>query len=176
MVAALLLDLVVIGPFLARQNQIDHDFTDATQKLADANAVFDRQRSLKSIWDDMQKGGLQLNASQAQAQAEYSVVTWAQSAGLTPSSLRSERTTQEGSFQVISFSFVATGTMSQISQLMWDMETAPIPIRVNGVQVTTNREGTDNLTVRADVSTLCTLPTQDKSPRPVAVSSAEGAQ
>ena len=49
----------------------------------------------------------------------------------------------------------ATGTMRSLSQFLWDLETATIPIRVTDARMTPQREGTDDLSLQVGVSTLC---------------------
>ena len=49
-------------------------------------------------------------------------------------------------------------TMLSIANLLWSMETATIPVRVNDLQILPRKEGTNDLTLQLTVSTLCLLP------------------
>ena len=51
-------------------------------------------------------------------------------------------------------------------KLLWSLETATIPVRVNDMQVTPRREGTDDLTIRLSVSALCMPPDAGAKPPP----------
>jgi hypothetical protein len=122
----------------------------------------------------MQKGGLKVDPSQAESQALHAVLDWAGAADLNLASLKPERTSQEGKFQVISFSVTGNGSTPAIARLLWAMETATIPVRVNDMQITPRREGTDDLSVRFSISALCLPPETNKPAKSGATASAGG--
>jgi hypothetical protein len=126
--------------------------------LNEATQIFARQQKLKKVWAEMQTGGLKVDPSLAQSQTYQALVEWARGANVGLPNIKFDRQSQEGSFQVISFSVTATGSMPQVSRLLWALETASIPVRVNEVQITPVKEGTDSLQVRISVSSLCQPP------------------
>jgi hypothetical protein len=163
--AALLgIDRYLLTPYLEQRSAIAADREQTERRLTEASSLFDRQRRLIGIWTDIQRGGLKGSASQAESQALQAMLDWAKSAGVELAALKPERTTQEGKFQVISFSVTGTGSMTAISRLLWSLESATIPVRVNDMQITPRREATDDLSVRLSVSTLCMPPETDGKP------------
>lgn len=172
-IAVLVLDQVVLSPYFAKRTAIADQRSQILEEMDKANDLFARQRQLRKIWAEMQKGGLKADASEAESQALRAVLDWAQGAGVNLAALKPERSTQEGKFQIISFHVTLTGTVASMSRLLWSMETATLPVRVNDMQVTPRREGTDDLSVQLSVSTLCLLPDADK-PAKTAVTLAGG--
>jgi hypothetical protein len=111
----------------------------------------------------MQAGGLGQDVSSAESQALQAIVNWTQAARLNLTALKPERASTQGQFQVIGFRIVATGPMRSISQLLWSIETAALPLRVTDFQITPRKEGTDDLTVQIGVSTISRLPEGTKT-------------
>ena len=159
--ALLLGNYFLLSPYFSSLDDVDKKLQKANQQLADTQDLFTRQRRLRPLWTQMQTAGLNLDASLAESQAQHAVLTWADSAGVTLTSIKPERQTQEGAFEVIGFEVAATGATPSISRLLWSMESAAIPIHLNEVQVGTRKEGSDDLTVRLSISVLCLPPAQD---------------
>jgi len=153
---------LVLSPYLDRRQAVAQDLDRATQQLADANVLFDRQAQLQKIWRQMQQGGLSADESRAESQAQHALVDWAQWAGVALDTRGPGRPTQEDKFQVISFNITGTGSTAAITRLLWALETATIPIRVNDMQITARREGTDDLMIRFSMSTLA-MPSPSQS-------------
>lgn len=157
-------------PYLTQRDAIAKDRARVTEQLADADRLFKRQDGLKKVWTEIKTGGLKNTRSQAESQAQQAVLDWAKKGGVNIVALKPERDLTQNQFQVISFHVTGTGTMLAISNLLWSLETATIPVHVNDVQITPRKEGTDDLTLQMTVSTLCLLPETSKTP----VSMADG--
>jgi hypothetical protein len=158
------LDSYVLTPYFDQRSAIASEREQTIRRLSEADSLFGRQRRLQGIWTDIQRGGLKGNPSQAESQALQAVLDWAKASGVELAALKPERTTQEGKFQVISFSVTGTGSMAAVSRLLWSLESATIPVRVNDMQITPRKEATDDLSVRLSVSTLCMPPDSDAKP------------
>ena len=99
----LLLYEAVISPLADRRDVLNRSKADLQARLDDAQSLFSKEQRLKKIWNDMEAGGLNLNPSQAEAQALQSIIAWAGKAGVQLSALKPERSTEERKFEVISF-------------------------------------------------------------------------
>ena len=157
-VGLLALNQFLISPFFAKRDEIDSRRSTLQASLDDADSLFGRERRLRKIWNEMQRGGLNVDASEAESSALQAIIAWADKAGMTLSALKPERSSEERKFEVISFNVTGTGAMPDVARMMWAMETAPIPLRVTDVQITPRKEGTDDLSARFSVSALCLPP------------------
>ena len=156
--AALLLalDYFLFSPYFAEREALRTDRDQVTRELTDATLLFARQSKLRKEWAAIQSGGLKSDVSEADSQAQHAVIDCADAAGVTLARLQPDRPVAAGPFQVTSFTVSGTGPSRGIVRLLWSLETASIPIRVNDVQITPHgKEGTDDLSVRMSVSTLC---------------------
>ena len=157
-----MLYFVIISPVMDEWASIQQGQRDVKQQLSDAQMVFDSKIRMQKVWNAMLKSGLQTDASLAESQAENAAYRLADKAGVTDISLRAERPSSEGSFEVTGFSIEGIGSMRQISQLVFLLESASIPLRMNDLQITPVPEGIDHLKVHLGFSTLCLL-TPDKT-------------
>lgn len=118
----------------------------------------------------MLSSGLEADYSVAQSQTQQNLQLWARSAGINLDSLSSEHIqAQHGPFQALDFNleFNASGSrsMRQIAEMLWSIESARIPIRLNTMRIQAMKEGTDNLDVKLVVSALYMPPKiQGESP------------
>src|SRR5581483_9833537 len=95
----------------------------------------DKQRKLTPVWEEIRRGGMKASTSEAESQARRAILAWAQSSGVFISALNPDRTTAVGKFQVISLNATGNGSLPQMAHLLWAMETATIPVRVNEVTI-----------------------------------------
>jgi hypothetical protein len=66
-----------------------------------------------------------------------------------------------GDFEVIGFHLTGNGSTPAMGRLLKSFETAAIPVRVEEMQLTPLKEGTDNLKIELSLSTLCQLAPTD---------------
>jgi hypothetical protein len=157
----LVLDHYVLEPYLSERDRISTNTAQAIQDQNDANALLTRQARLKKIWAEMQNGGLKIDDSQAESLTLEALLAWSQNSRVPLPAIKRERSVQEGKFEVIGFDISGTGNMPEVSRLVWAVETATIPVRINEMQITPQKEGIDNLSVRLSISALCMPPAKD---------------
>ncbi len=156
----------VIDPYVARLHAIDDDTATATATLNERLALFARQSELKKVWAAMTRGGLSADPSAAESLALKATLDWAGEAGVTITALKPDRVTDENQFQIISFHATASGSSPAVGKLLWDIETATIPVRLTDLAVTPRKEGTDDLVVQFGISTLCLRPGATDAAKP----------
>jgi len=149
---------MVLSPYLDERDANATRSTDLYQKLSDANAIFDRERQLRKVWQEMQQG-LNVDASTAESQAQQAVIDFADASGMTLTGLRPGKTSPgEDNFQIISFTVTGTGAMPDIARMLWALESSSIPVRVSDIQLKPRKEGTDDLLAQFTLSALCLPP------------------
>jgi type II secretion system (T2SS) protein M len=160
---ALLVYFVIISPLQQGWSDVETGQRAVAQQRSDAMLIFNKRDHLKKAWDTLTKSGLQSDASLAESQALNAVSRIADRAGITGVSLKTESPSTEGSFEVKALSMQGKGSMRQISQMIYLLETAPTPLRISSLQIAPQREGTDDLTVQVSLSTICLAPAPPKA-------------
>jgi len=160
-VVILLLNYLVLEPYQTEHNRIVTETAIALDAQNKANELLVRQAKLKKIWAEMQNGGLKIDDSQAESLTLQALLEWSTNSRVPLPSIKRERSVEEGKFEVIGFDISGTGSMPEVSRLLWAVETATIPVRINEMLITPQKEGIDNLSIRLSVSALCMPPAKD---------------
>ncbi len=154
-------------PYQAQLADIDTQ----TATLKAQKELDDKDRAtrdqLRPVWAEIQAGGLKTDEQAAETQALDAILDWAQAARVQIESMKAERATVEGGFKVLEYHITAKGATAQVAKLIWSLESATIPVRVSDIQLNSNKEGTDDLTLQMSVSTLC-MPQPTPPPAPQA--------
>jgi hypothetical protein len=172
---AMLLYYFVYQPYSDARADVVSSIDDYKGKLTDADRLFQRQRRLLKVWNELQAGGLNVDPARADHQTLAALDTWARNSGFSLVTYKPDRTSQEGTFDVVSASASGTGRMPQVARMLADIETAGIPIRINDLTITPQKEGTDDLQVRFGLSALC-QPPADTTAKPASSGTTDGAK
>jgi type II secretory pathway component PulM len=163
-VGALILYFFIISPLEQAWSDVENGQRTVLQQRNDAQLVFDKRDHLQKVWDKLHKAGLQSDASLAESQAENAISRIADQAGVNDVSLKTDSAGTEGSFQVTGLSMQGKGSMRQISQMIYLLESAPTPLRIISLQISPQqKEGTDDLSVQVGLSTICLVPPPQKT-------------
>lgn len=135
---------------------------DARAKVDDQQRADDRLRTkeqaLQRVWNDIKAGGLKSDPSDAESQLQQGLTDWARESGINLASQRREqRPPEKNGFIQISYQASGTGTTSQVAKLLWQIENTKIPVRINSMQISSRKDGTDDLQIQLNLSTLCAV-------------------
>ena len=83
------------------------------------------------------------------------------------SSLKPERSNKSGQLQEIMFQAVCVGSMNGVSKFLWRVEGAALPVKISDLQLSTRKEGTDDLTLQVRIAALCLAPPSAKPSKTV---------
>jgi hypothetical protein len=153
--------------------------------MLDNRTLEDRHARLVGQWDAMVKGGMKTVPGDAQLQFDAAMHDWALHAGLVPGeyhrtdSQQPEKIAGQLSgapllYQKSKSHFVATGTVRGATLMLWSIETAVLPLRIDDVSLTAVKEGLDNIKIEMDVSMMIPIPDARPAAR-TSVADARGA-
>jgi type II secretory pathway component PulM len=155
-VAGLLIYFVIISPLQTGWASLADAQRILIKDQKEAQAVLDKRDQLTKVWSRLQKAGLQSDASRAESQAENAISRIAEQAGVNDVSLTTNSASTEGSFQVTGLSMQGKGSMRQISQMVFLLESASTPLRITAMTISPRQaEGTDDLSAQVSLSTIC---------------------
>lgn len=152
--AVLVLDHYVIAPLFQSAGQLADRRVEMTAKLDQANVLLARQDAMKRKWDQMLAGGLKADPAGAEVQTLQALQDLADQAGLSISSMRPERSSRGDVLRQITIQTSGTGSMASVSRFLYLVESSQMPLRITDLQVGARREGTDDLSLVARISTL----------------------
>jgi hypothetical protein len=147
------MDRLGFSPYLERRRALVEDMETRNKQMTDAQQLLQRERELRQLLTGM-GGSLKADASAVEGQLLHLLHEWQQQAGVGGASFQRVLALEAHGFTHLKFHISAAGPMPAIAMLVYRVETAPIPLRVDDLHVTPKREGGDELQVQLTVSTL----------------------
>ena len=155
-VALLVADRSAITPLLESGAALEAEGQQAILDLEKGTLLFERRRLMAHKWQEMTAGGLASDPSEAEGRVLHAVRDWADEAGLALSSVKPERSEQEGEVGEITVLASGTGPMRSVARFLWQVETTALPLRILELQLGSRREGADDLSLQLRLSALYT--------------------
>ena len=159
--ALLVLDQLALTPYLERRRALVDEAGLRADELADVTRVMKKEQRLRRALVDMGAAmagagnGRQADPSQAEGRFLTLLDEWEKQAGVAKASFQRLRSVEAYGFTRLTFQVSATGRMPAIAGLVYRVETAPIPLHVDQMQVMLSGASGDELQVQFTVSALC---------------------
>ncbi len=158
--AGVLLYYAIVSPLLdARAATAVAKASYAGQAQEGRLLMAQRGRSADAL-AQMKRSNLKTDPAEAEAQVLHAMRKWAEDAGLGRGQVQTVRIAGKGRFSEIEFQTSYSGTMRGIMQLLWQIESADLPIRVVKLQIGSRKEGQDDLNLELRLSTIYAPPGQ----------------
>jgi len=158
-VCVLVLDVTVLTPLAGRRAAAQVDRERLVAKLARARNVLKRRQRLGHKWREMLNDGLRRDPGEAESQILRSIRDWSADEGVRLSLLRPERSTEKTELPEITVHVAGTGSMAEVSRLLWQIEQSRAPIKIKMLQLGSRKDGADDLSMQLKVSTIHIPPT-----------------
>ena len=168
----LVMDFYVLTPLLDRRTDVKDEHARLVAKLTRAKTLLKRRHVLAPKWRSMLDGGMRRDPAEAESQVLRSLRNWSAEARVVLSSQRPERSAEKSELPEITVHVAGTGSMATVSRLLWLIETARVPIKIEMLQLGSRKDGTDDLSLHLKVSTLYVL---SESPSPKGPARGNGA-
>ena len=161
----LLLDTLLLGPYLDWRSSLVAQCKSQAIALTEAQNALQREKQLRQTLAGMD-ASMTSDSSSAEAQLHHVVHDWEQQATVTNASFERVRTIEEHGLIHLTYRVAAEGDTGALATLLYRIETAAIPIRIDDLHVTVKGDG-DNLQIVFNISSLCRSPISP-GPRTVA--------
>jgi len=169
-VGFLVLNKFLIGPVAGKLQQLETQKSQLLVELDEAQNLFRKRRVLEKEWKNALLEGLR-NEVEAESKVGRALNEWSQEARLTLSSVKPDRVASDKGLKEMTFVVVGTGTLDAVARFLWQIETAPLPIKVKDMQLGSSNESGQSMSVQLRLSALCLgteqKPSEDNSPREV---------
>jgi hypothetical protein len=151
-------DRYALTPYMQAREQVSQDMKSVSGRLGEARNRMKRAGRMEREWRDMLAGGLKTDQSVAQFQVLNAVGDWADEAGVNLTSRTPQPESRNDRTQIIRLHAIGKCTTASVARLLWRIETAPIPLKVDELTLSTNKPGTDDLSLNLVVSTIWVRP------------------
>lgn len=151
----LALDQLLLSPYMNERDRLVSEQQQVLVERQRAREILRRWEELSSGWDEYFDGEIQSGYPGTDENRVIKAVRdWAEESGITLSLLRPEAVQMHGDFQEKTFNVSGNGPLRSISKFLWFIESAEIPVKVKDMQLSSRREGTDDLAFNIRVGEL----------------------
>jgi len=177
-IVLLVLDQYALTPLLAARESAKILKVKLTGELEATAGLFRQRRVLDRKWREMLAGGMKARREETESQVMHAVRDFSREAGLKLSSLLTPRGRSTGNTVLpeVRVHAAGTGTMRAVSGFIRRLETASFPLKMLSLQISSRKEGTDNLQVQVEFSTLYAPESSQAPAETAAVTAAMGGE
>ena len=154
MLGVLLFDRYLLTPYYDHRARLVAEKQVLADDLSRAHNLFTHRKEVSSQWETMLQSGLMFDAVSAENVTLNALGTWARESGATLVSLTPQRGSQRGRVREVTLQAVCAGPMSAIANFLLRVETTALPVKISDLQLTANKEGSDDLTLQVRVAAL----------------------
>ncbi len=160
-VGLLVLNKFLIGPVTGKLQEIKTQKSQLLIELDEAQNLFRKRRVLEKQWKNVLSDGLR-NDVEAESKVGRALDEWSKESRLMLSSVKPDRVASDKGLQEMTFVVVGTGSLDAVARFLWQIETAPLPIKVKDMQLGSSNESGQSMSVQLRLSALC-LGSEQKS-------------
>lgn len=152
--ALVAVDRLGLEPLLRQRDQVLKDKARKASELQRTQRLLNDARQARLRWDTMSRSGMRGGPAEAEGLIQHAMIDWTQEAGLGLTLLKPDRLTEKARLPVIEFQATGTGTLNSVARLLYRIQTASIPVKVTELQISSRKEGSDELSVQLRLSTI----------------------
>jgi hypothetical protein len=147
------LDRLGLSPYLEKRKSLADQIEARRHDLEGAKQLLLREQRLRQILAGMGQT-LRSDASSVEGALLHLLHQWQVESGVREASFQRVYTVEEHGFTHLRFQVSATGTMGAVAMLVYRVETASIPLRVDDVHLLPKSGNGDELQIQLSVSAL----------------------
>ena len=150
-------DRVALTPYLERRRALTEEAAAKADELAGMARTIKEEGKIRRSLIAMAgaDGARPGDASEAEGRFLTLLHDWERQAGVAKASFQRLQSAEAYGFTRLTFQVSAAGRMPAIAGLMYRIETAAIPLRIDQMQIMLSGESGEELQVQFKVSTLC---------------------
>jgi len=152
--ALLLGDRLVLSPLISLWQKHDARIVQLKASLDKGRSLLAREEVLRESWWDMNRKGLRGEVSEAENEVFQAVSRWVEKSRLGMTSLTPRWSQSEEDFRVLEFRATAQGTLSSVARFLYELESDPLPLKVEEVDLTARGERGETLSLSVRFSGL----------------------
>ena len=167
-VALWVLDIVVIDPVTQAYKDRQAAIQKLKEEIAHGNSIHGNKSAIEAKWDTMRTNTLPDNSTLAENKLYASFLGWEQAAGVTVVRQQPTMTDppdQDAPYKNEEFHVDMTGSLDQLFNFLYKMESSPLGLKVDSVELTSRDDSGRQLALGLTVSGLILLPTTNSVPQ-----------
>ena len=125
---------LVLSPGLAAWKAQGERLAALREKVERGRGLIEREKSLRARWDEMQRTDLAEDISTAESEVFKGIGRWGRESRVSFTSLTPQWRSHEEGYDTFECRATATGEQQALGRLLYEIETDPLPARVEEVE------------------------------------------
>ncbi len=163
-VALFAADKLLITPLSNSWKARSDKIADLSKKVISGRGLVDRERSLRSRWDQMRGNTLPNNASQAEQQLLKAFDTWARRSQVSLLSISPQWKHDNDDYMTLECRVEANGNLNTVSRFLYELEQDPMALRLQGLEINCRDNDGQQFALGLQVSALVLTPQPERTP------------
>jgi hypothetical protein len=132
-----LLDRVILSPAIKNWKAQSERLSQLSEKVKRGQQLMEREKSLRARWDEMQQSDLPDDMSTAEGEVFKAIGRWTRDSRVTFTSLTPQWRSHDEGYDTFECRAAATGDQESLGRLIHEMETDPLPARIEECELST---------------------------------------
>jgi Tfp pilus assembly protein PilO len=145
-IAVLLGDRLVLTPMIRAWDVRTRRLRDLELTVGKGKALLAQEQHWRDRWAEEQRKLLPAGASEAEGTVVQALHRWARESGLRLTSVRPRGNQDVTRSQSLEIQAAATGSMGALARFLYAVETAPMALAVEDLELSAGKQGGENLT------------------------------
>jgi hypothetical protein len=159
-----ILDRVIFTPLTNTWEADSAEIVKLRQEVADGHSLIFRGPRLEQLWSQMRSGSLPHDPAQSEHDVIAGFESWSRTSGVELGSVKPLwKRGDTDAYSVLECRLDATGTLGSLTRFLYEMEKAPLALRVESVELISRDDTGDRLTLSLVVTGLRLSPLEGKS-------------
>ncbi|AQQ71382.1 hypothetical protein SMSP2_01755 [Limihaloglobus sulfuriphilus] len=153
-VALAVLNSYVLNPIFELRSAAAESAVEARAQLEDAFNILKREKLQRKRWQTMLQAGLCSDPEKTESYVVRFIDDCCRQNRMRVSSVQPQRLSPEEYLGEIEINVSASGSMSSVVDLLWDIETADIPVRLKSIQLGSIDESAETMSIQLSLSVI----------------------
>lgn len=164
-VALFILDRVVFTPLTAMWKAHSADIARLQKSVSDGRLTIARATQTQRVWSEMQANALPKDPAQAEQDVLSAIDRWVRANNIEITSFRPQwKRGGTDKYSLFECRIDAVGAMPTLSHFIYDLESSPLALHVDSLELTSRDDGGSKLSLGLIVSGLRLIPLERKQP------------
>ena len=167
-VGLVILDRVVLRPYTAAWHARSEKIQQLKMKIQQGELLLRREAGLRRLWNQMLQASLPKDRSEAGNQLLQAVATWARKSQIIFTSMTPQwKDGETQDYALLECRATATGSLNALARFLYYLETDPLPVRIEEVQISSEDDRGQKLRMTIRFSGLQLRPSASKKPKKI---------
>ena len=151
----LILNWIIIDPAIQKMDDISKQKAALTLKVNKMNDLLRQKKNMQKHWQNMLDTGLTQSPSAAESNIFHALEDWSNQCQVQLTAITPQRRPAEKGMQEVLFTVAGKGTLQTVSEFLWLIEQAQMPVKINNVTIGSTNSSGKNITLTLKLSVLC---------------------